>query len=1611
MAQAKHTFVESKMNKDLDDRLLSGGQYRDALNIAVSKSEDSDVGALENVLGNELISTLFPNGATIPTNLQCIGGYTSNEKNSVYLFLTNYCDTSFDQQKSPATANATCLIAEYNIKTKTSNILVEGSFLNFSTGNYITGINIIEDLLFWTDNRNQPRKINIETARAYFQTQPYYTNEDQVSVAKYAPVLPIKILEKRTINNVFWEDYDWLPWPDTSPTETIAATVFYQAGNTDWPRLNDYKKYDQINIVGEDKPLYIADFRYSSTTGNKNGIIVWRRLSNQSTQIGKEIRLFKNNAVDATSKFLPPSARIELRNDDSQAVLFSAGDSIAFSPTGNTKAFWMSPRVDWQLFGNDLQSGGTNLDPAMYVGCGVFSSVINENLEDVNGNRLNGINFVVNGATLDSFRLQQNFTLFAGQSVFFDLCLPNPQYQDNFAGDKENLKDKFVRFAYRFKFDDNEYSLLSPFTQPVFIPEQDGYMLNRIGAFNSGLTDSMVNQQSEAGTETVLKWFENKVNQIKFSIPLEFQANELFDKLKVKEIQIIYKESDALALKVVEDIDTTSSNLSVVNNSTNTITYNYQSGKPFKTLPEKVITRVSDKVPLKALAQETSGNRVIYGNFVDKHTSPLTLDYLVNSGTKFGPNDLGTIDSFVEYPNHTLKQNRTYQVGIILQDRYGRQSDVILADPLEGGKIEAPAGSGNFYGDSTIYHAYKPDQFNGSSEVLEWFGDSLKVFFRNVIPETIADREGYPGLYSPDNPTGWYSYKIVVKQKQQDYYNVYLPSLLYGVPLGGSISVDWNRRNVTGGAANCGAETTNEVFVGSNTLTGLSTTDGLRAGMKFVLKSGSYQTGTNANLPPNSPAVFQCGSTGVTCDSYEIVDILDDTTIEFSPIAAQTYYPFCDNTPTPIPVPIQPGDVSDNSCCAKNPWIFNVNTSSAISTAPAPSVANSQPTQALLFQDSGQAIITTASVSSPDEMTTTLLTDNVNKVPADLSDVRPNQNQFSTSDKIFYPRVAMQQADKFFIPDSQEKPRPGTTLVYPSQIDTITEYDVVKFMSDWNDTFTTNKRTGLYKTNTNPFTAIFSNTFQIGSGSSEPQTFSVIETEPTISELDIFWETTTSGLISELNDLIVSQNDVAGVGGASEFFQPENLEPSSTSPAVVGKVFAVDGAGQTVSSNITLISVIDGNGVNLTSDYNVVQVPNTNEYNIEATTPVVFIEQASSNQRVFLFEVEDTQIGSNNLTNYYTYSVAITNFFPQFQGFPLIDGNGGYPNNPTGEVINIVDNSSTVVLGKYAVASQGNSSPIDRRVYIKNGSGAEFFIQGLTVNEWSETTLDLEVSNCDLTSTSTNPNFQQEFNSCIVSSDQITVTSTVFQSKTGTSTTVNSVVTVYDGFYIQPGGLSSPTLTPTSYNIPDGVDSFQVAFNPTWYRSSDPDLVDAFGQPKINPDTNQPYFLSGFQAMQQDAATIRPGRTEPWLASRYIKLIARDANGSALSLRSDVESNITNQEGIRIDFGVPITQANGLIEGYYTSGFVGADGYNPLFDIDNTDLSNLSYWCCNQGTNSISTASSDTAPSSQVLSVISPFSPTNPGPPPGNACGGIPPSTAFAQHPDRQGGNGSIISM
>ena len=180
------------MNKDLDDRLIPNGEYRNAVNINVSKSEGPDVGAMENVLGNISIETF---GLPADQNISVIGKYMDISTDSIFVFLTNYTDTSNNKLSNFSPETAQHYIYRYNLKSDEFIALIaptvanptNSRFLNFSKTHPIDSVNLIEDLLFWTDNRNQPRKININRENGY------YTNEDQISVAKYNPYESIQV--------------------------------------------------------------------------------------------------------------------------------------------------------------------------------------------------------------------------------------------------------------------------------------------------------------------------------------------------------------------------------------------------------------------------------------------------------------------------------------------------------------------------------------------------------------------------------------------------------------------------------------------------------------------------------------------------------------------------------------------------------------------------------------------------------------------------------------------------------------------------------------------------------------------------------------------------------------------------------------------------------------------------------------------------------------------------------------------------------------------------------------------------------------------------------------------------------------------------------------------------------------------------------------------------------------------------------------------------------------------------------------------------------------------------------------------------------------------------
>jgi hypothetical protein len=650
MAEVKNSFLKAKMNQDLDDRLIPDGEYRYASNISVGRSNNSDVGTVQTVLGNEKIVDfnvlvgIDPIACLLDGScLECIGYFVDTPNNRVFLFFTNYTDATLNSQYSPDAQN---YIYVYNSLQNTYSKLVEGAFLNFSKNYPIIGVNLLEDLLFWTDNRNQPRKINVTKA---LNSILYYTIEEQISVAKLSPVDAIELYTESTL----------------VPTE------------------------------------------------------------------------YETTMYDVTREFLPPGGLEATVNG-----AISGTDTFVIDDPG---AYYI------------LKIG------QIVSGTGIPLGVRVTAYDD--------ITFTV--------EVSSNITLADNQVIKFNA---NPYYNPDYIGDPSFLEDKFVRFSYRYKFADNEYSIFAPFTQIAYIPKQDGYFLYEE---NPDITlEPIINDETATYRSSIVSFMYNKVNNILLRIKLPCPADELESKFKISNIEILYKESDGLAVQVVDVIASTE--IQTQSGTSEIYEYNYQSKKPFRTLPERDLLRVYDRTPVKALGQEIISNRIVYSNYQDKQGYPKFLNYNVSCNEKSNFNLIKNTTSIIEYPNHTVKQNRNYEVGVILSDRFGRQSGVILSnavDLVEDGGIN--------FGAASLYVPYKKETVVGSEIPLDgivnqWPGFSLKVLFNNPINGVgISD---WPGIYNGDstnlayNPLGWYSYKIVVKQNEQDYYNVYLPGMMAAYP-------------------------------------------------------------------------------------------------------------------------------------------------------------------------------------------------------------------------------------------------------------------------------------------------------------------------------------------------------------------------------------------------------------------------------------------------------------------------------------------------------------------------------------------------------------------------------------------------------------------------------------------------------------------------------------------------------------------------------------------------------------------------------------------------------------------------------------------------------------
>ena len=204
------------------------------------------------------------------------------------------------------------------------------------------------------------------------------------------------------------------------------------------------------------------------------------------------------------------------------------------------------------------------------------------------------------------------------------------------------FEEIFPYISYRWKYDDGEYSPYAPFSEVQFISKEINDLESR---YEKGFNEFMVNDLENIVINNIPKGREDVVA-----------------------VDILYTESISSTVYILKTIEFDPGDRG--NGTLNGIVI---SKRAFgAALPDSELTRQFDSVPLKAKAQEFTANRIIYGNYTSKFNQ--------------GKNDLGgegfkiqlaaaSVASPVSGPS--VKTNRTYDVGVVYIDKYGRQGNVL----------------------------------------------------------------------------------------------------------------------------------------------------------------------------------------------------------------------------------------------------------------------------------------------------------------------------------------------------------------------------------------------------------------------------------------------------------------------------------------------------------------------------------------------------------------------------------------------------------------------------------------------------------------------------------------------------------------------------------------------------------------------------------------------------------------------------------------------------------------------------------------------------------------------------------------------------------------------
>ena len=623
MPELKHGFGAAKMNKDADERTVPNGEYRDALNVQIVTSDGSDVGTLQTLLGNEEMDSSSYQGL-LSSQAKCVGSIADEANNKIYYFVsdqTNYTDYIFqydlvsksiipiivDKWRVDTTVSQTTTTSPTSIKThftisdlgssliNTTNVrpgmsvsspdipippglgifvyrikndnagnwkcyldvdlppslagvstsLTSVGFsstmgdalvftadrvLNFNPNKTITGIDIIDEVIYWTDGRTEPKKINVNN----------YIKESISSI--YATPLWRGTDISGNFHS-FFNVYD----KNDNLIEYVAGI-----GNTRADQPSPLKE-ENITVI-TNSPKYppnllmsnTSDGRYkddgtAATLRGTTNVMSFVGFNEDNFPSGKVLDILWNAVVD-----------------------YKKGDIIVFKKEDLATTLQAEEILDSYEVQAELL---TNVNPS---GPNFVAKV--------------RITFITSFSLGDVGVLDKYATMLQQEKPLYEFKLP--------------------RFAFRYKFKNNQYSSYSPFSEPAFLPgsfnyvPKEGYNLGMVNNLRSVYIMDFVPKASDMPKDVI-------------AVDILYKESNTNNVYKVRTVDITDPEWDEEG-----SIITTGAWISSAGGGRN------RKGKIQITsemvrsaIASSQLLRPWDNVPKSAKAQAIMGNRIVYANY------------------------------------------------------------------------------------------------------------------------------------------------------------------------------------------------------------------------------------------------------------------------------------------------------------------------------------------------------------------------------------------------------------------------------------------------------------------------------------------------------------------------------------------------------------------------------------------------------------------------------------------------------------------------------------------------------------------------------------------------------------------------------------------------------------------------------------------------------------------------------------------------------------------------------------------------------------------------------------------------------------------------------------